>query len=111
MQSSSLNDHKDKGNIISLDRSQHKLNNGPYAVSTLTGEVFRVWRVYLDTHHAFFIDVPEEQYSRLDLRVPGSVSVTAQLSEIPVLSRLYQKKSEDKPLAGVCHDSPLPELC
>ena len=39
--------------VLALDKSKHRLTEGPYVVSKSTGHVFPVFRILDDTHKAF----------------------------------------------------------
>ncbi|KAK7398457.1 hypothetical protein QQX98_012165 [Neonectria punicea] len=74
-----------------------RLPNGPYFVS-VTGRLHQAYRLYADVQGAFsetsILD-PDGSYSVLPANTPG------QSLAVAVPSRLYYKKTVEKPLAGV----------
>ncbi|GES66151.1 amidase signature enzyme [Aspergillus terreus] len=84
-----------KPSIAVSKRLTHELPPGPYFVSAKTGEVFKAYRLYEDTHFAFLEpSVSDEQGGYLPLPATTNVCVA-------VPSRLYYKPTAEKPLAGL----------
>ncbi|KAL4907003.1 hypothetical protein BDW74DRAFT_190002 [Aspergillus multicolor] len=75
------------------------LPDGPYFVSTKTGNVFKAHRVYLDTQYAFLepaVSDEEGGYRALSVTTEGILG-----RGIAVPSRLYYTTTPEKPLAGL----------
>ncbi|KAI1776589.1 amidase signature domain-containing protein [Hypoxylon cercidicola] len=75
------------------------LPKGPYFVSSATGNVFKVHRLYKDDNLAFIQGVVSDEnggYTSLP-----AVTENAMAKSIAVPSRLYYTTSEDQPLAGL----------
>ncbi|KAL4963957.1 amidase signature domain-containing protein [Aspergillus stella-maris] len=75
------------------------LPNGPYFVSTKTGNVFKAHRVYQDTQYAFLqpaVSDEEGGYRALSVTSEGILG-----RGIAVPSRLYYTATPEKPLAGL----------
>ncbi|KAE9362661.1 putative Glutamyl-tRNA amidotransferase subunit A [Stipitochalara longipes BDJ] len=76
-----------------------QIPNRPYFLSTYTGEVYQVFRLYSDYEGAFTegtISGASGNFSTLSASIPGVQSPT-----IGVPSRLYYTKTDAQPLAGV----------
>jgi hypothetical protein len=82
---------------VSKAQDSNPLPDGPYFVST-TGRVYQAYRLYTDRQGAFSessILNQDGSYSVLPANLPG------QSLAVAVPSRLYFRKTTDKPLAGV----------
>ncbi|KAI9887011.1 MAG: hypothetical protein M1823_001155 [Watsoniomyces obsoletus] len=67
---------------------------GPYAIHRWTGNVYQVHKLYPDSQQAF-------QYGTTEaIDAPGTYRPTLVQDHIAVPSRLYYKRSAEKPLAG-----------
>ena len=75
------------------------LSQGPYLVSTATGKVYPVYRLYPDDQQAFLDSVYSDSTGTFNT-VQASVFGPGSLS-IAVPSRLYYTKTAAQPLAGV----------
>ncbi|GKZ48282.1 hypothetical protein AbraIFM66951_012045 [Aspergillus brasiliensis] len=75
------------------------LPNGPYFVSTKSGEVFEAHRLYEDTHYTFLepaVSDGQGGYRALSANTEGVLGPS-----IAVPSRLYYTVTPEKPLAGL----------
>jgi len=87
------------GTSLVLPLNSSTIPSGPYFLEAATGSVYPVYRLYPDFAGAFtesLIQRPDGTFQTLSAQVPASASLT-----IGVPSRLYFRKTEDKPLAGV----------
>jgi len=76
-----------------------ELPPGPYFLSTTTGNVYQVYRLYSDVQGAFTEGIlanPDGTYSPFSSAVSDFHHTT-----VGVPSRLYYKKTSGKPLSGV----------
>ncbi|KIW31595.1 uncharacterized protein PV07_03225 [Cladophialophora immunda] len=83
-----------KRRIFSVWNSEVELSNGPYVVSRASGNVFRVYKLAADSHHAFVTGI---------LRQPGTTSAWRRFplpNIIPLPSKLY-RCHDGRPLAGL----------
>ncbi|KAL2835669.1 amidase signature domain-containing protein [Aspergillus pseudoustus] len=75
------------------------LPNGPYFVSTKSGQVFEAHRLYEDTHYTFLepaVSDGQGGYRALSVTTEGILG-----RSIAVPSRLYYTATAEKPLAGL----------
>ncbi|KAK5194536.1 hypothetical protein LTR92_005779 [Exophiala xenobiotica] len=97
--------------VFALDKSKHRLTDGPYVVSKSTGHVFPVFRILEDTHKAFVSGIIQKTASssishELTVIHPLATISLARLTEeqvangIPVPSKLYHG-NDGRPLAGL----------
>ncbi|KAH8883710.1 glutamyl-tRNA amidotransferase [Thozetella sp. PMI_491] len=95
----------DKKSILpNVESMIEPLNNsavpsGPYFLEMATGSVYPVYRLYSDFSGAFsqsLLQKPDGTFQTLSAQIPGLASLA-----IGVPSRLYYKKTPEKPLAGV----------
>ncbi|KAJ6445283.1 hypothetical protein O9K51_00042 [Purpureocillium lavendulum] len=73
--------------------------SGPYFMDTSSGRLHQAFRLYDDFAGAFsqsLLQRPDGRFETLSAQVPASGSLT-----VGVPSRLYSRRSRDKPLAGV----------
>ncbi|KAK4076842.1 hypothetical protein Purlil1_12575 [Purpureocillium lilacinum] len=73
--------------------------SGPYFMDTSSGRLHQAFRLYDDFAGAFsqsLFQRPDGRFETLSAQVPASGSLT-----VGVPSRLYSRRSRDKPLAGV----------
>lgn len=83
--------------IFPIDNSRAKLPAGPLVVEKATGHIFKVAKLLPDSHAAFVSSiVPNGKYKSGFIEFERSDSVL-----VPVPSRLYYSKDENKPLNGV----------
>ena len=79
-----------------LDKS---LPNGPYFISTKTGNIFRAYRLYPDDNMAFISGIVSDEAGGF-LSLPA-VTENVMTKSIAVPSRLYYTTTAEKPLAGL----------
>ncbi|KAJ9636630.1 hypothetical protein H2204_005230 [Knufia peltigerae] len=80
--------------VFSVDKSKHKLTDGPFVISRPTGHIFPVFKILPDTHKAFVSGIIQET---------TSTSISHELvtsNGIAVPSKLYSIHDE-RPLAGL----------
>ncbi|KAJ9658986.1 hypothetical protein H2198_003415 [Neophaeococcomyces mojaviensis] len=83
--------------ILKINNLKAKLPAGPLAIQISTGQVLKVAKLQSDTHAAFASSIiPNQKAKAAFTEFSRSESV-----QIPLPSRLYYPKREDKPLHGV----------
>lgn len=83
--------------VLPLDNRD--VPSGPYFLDRLTGELHQAFRLYEDFAGAFIqslLQRPDGRFQPLSAQMPASAALT-----VGVPSRLYFKRTEEKPLAGV----------
>ncbi|KAI1072920.1 hypothetical protein LB507_008955 [Fusarium sp. FIESC RH6] len=85
--------------VVSCADESFKTPPGPYFLSTHSGQLHRVYRLYDDFSGTFaesLLHLPDGKFQTLSAHMSSSASLT-----IGVPSRLYYTRTKEQPLAGV----------
>ena len=87
--------------VLCLDGAEVNLFEGPFIVKRTTGEVHAIFRLYPDTHHAFFEGSFHKKVVSGRLKSHSRIRDNKKPISVPVPSRLYFPQCSEKPLSGL----------
>ncbi|KAJ5243430.1 uncharacterized protein N7469_001757 [Penicillium citrinum] len=91
--------YKDQNPLLVYAKMSQSLPNGPYFLSARTGEIFKAFRVYTDSHFTFTEGAVSDENGGF-ISLPA-LTEGAMTKSVAVPSRLYYTPTADKPLAGL----------